>query len=283
MPPTPRLESPAELRRMAWTLRQDVVSMIGKANSGHPGGSLSAIDLITALYFSVMRHDPQNPGWADRDRFILSKGHACPALYAVLGEAGYFDKQLFGTLRQLGSPLQGHPELGKLAGVEASTGSLGQGLSIGLGMAEAARIQGKDFRVYVLLGDGELNEGQVWEAAMYAGARKCANLTAIVDVNRQQLDDVTDRIMPLEPLADKWRAFGWNVVDIDGHDFPQIAKAFDEARGETHRPTVILARTVKGRGISFMENNLEWHGAAPTSQQLDSALEELRKELTPAS
>jgi transketolase len=264
-------------------MRKDIIEMIAKANSGHPGGSLSAIDLITTLYFSVMRHDPKNPTWADRDRFILSKGHACPALYAVLGECGYFDKSLFGTLRQLGSPLQGHPEVGKLAGVEASTGSLGQGLSIGLGIAEGARIQKKDSRVFVLMGDGETQEGQVWEAAMYAGAKGLDNVVAIVDVNKQQLDNTTDKILTLEPFADKWRAFNWNVVEIDGHDFDQILKAFETAKTTKGKPTVVLAHTVKGKGISFMENNNEWHGAAPNADQLKVALEELRKELTPAS
>ncbi|MFN3429682.1 MAG: transketolase [Candidatus Sericytochromatia bacterium] len=275
-------ESPAELRQLAWTLRKDIITMIAAAKSGHPGGSLSAIDLITALYFRELKHDPKNPLWEDRDRFILSKGHACPALYAALGESGYFSKDLFPTLRQLGSPLQGHPELGKLPGAEASTGSLGQGLSIGLGMAEGARITGKDFRTFVLTGDGELNEGQVWEAAMYAGAKKIDNLVCIVDVNRQQLDNTTDQIMTLEPLADKWRAFKWHVIDIDGHDFRQILQAFDEARSHKGSPVVILARTVKGRGVSFMEDNLEWHGAAPSAEQVKIALEELAKELQPA-
>lgn len=279
----PRVESPAELRRLAWTMRKDIITMIGAAKSGHPGGSLSAIDLVTTLYYAVMKHDPKNPTWDQRDRFILSKGHACPALYAVLGELGYFDKALFPTLRQLGSPLQGHPELGKLAGIEASTGSLGQGLSVGLGMAEGARITKSGARVYVLTGDGELDEGQVWEAAMYAGAKGIDNLVAIVDVNRQQLDDTTERILPLEPLADKWRSFNWHVVDIDGHDFDQILAAYAEAGKTKGKPTVILARTTKGRGVSFMEDNLEWHGAAPSAEQIKAACEELEKELTPAT
>ncbi|MEB3328721.1 MAG: transketolase [Candidatus Sericytochromatia bacterium] len=272
---TPHTESPAELRRIAWRLRTDVIEMITAAASGHPGGSLSAIDLITTLYHAVLRHDPANPTWAARDRFILSKGHACPALYAVLGDLGYFDRALFPTLRRLGSPLQGHPELGKLAGVEASTGSLGQGLSLGLGMAEGARISGTGSHVWVLMGDGELDEGQVWEAAMYAGARHVTNLTAIVDVNGLQLDDTTDRILALEPLADKWRSFGWHVVDIDGHDFDAILAAYREALAAAGRPTVVLARTVKGKGVSFMEHNNEWHGAAPSREQADRALAEL--------
>ncbi|MEB3285106.1 MAG: transketolase [Candidatus Sericytochromatia bacterium] len=270
-----RLESPAELRKMAWTLRQDIIRMIAKANSGHPGGSLSAIDLITTLYFSVLRHNPEDPTWPARDRFILSKGHGCPALYAVLGELGYFDKALFDTLRQLGSPLQGHPELGKLPGVEASTGSLGQGLSLGLGMAEGARLAGTGARVYVLMGDGELDEGQVWEAALYAGAKGLDNVVAVVDVNRQQLDDSTEKILPLEPLSDKWRAFGWHVIELDGHDCGEILAAYREAEATRGRPTVLLARTVKGRGVSFMEHNNEWHGAAPNAEQTRQALSEL--------
>jgi transketolase len=271
----PRVESPAELHKLAWHMRTDILEMIAKAASGHPGGSLSAIDLITTLYYAVLRHDPKNPTWADRDRFILSKGHAAPALYAVLGEQGYFDKALFSTLRQLGSPLQGHPELGKLAGVEASTGSLGQGLSLGLGMAEGARINKSEARVFVLTGDGELDEGQVWEAAMYAGAHKLDNVVAIVDVNKQQLDNSTDKILPLEPLADKWRAFNWHVIEIDGHDFEQILKAYHEAAATKGKPTCILAHTIKGKGVSFMENQNEWHGAAPNEDQLAKALAEL--------
>lgn len=271
----PRIETPAELRRVSQRLRADVITMITAAASGHPGGSLSALDLITVLYHAVLRHAPTEPEWAGRDRFILSKGHAAPALYALLGDCGYFDKALFPTLRRLGSPLQGHPELGKLAGVEASTGSLGQGLSIGLGAAEGLRIGGTDARVYVLMGDGELDEGQVWEAAMYAGARKVANLTAIVDVNGQQLDDSTERILSLEPLADKWRAFGWHVIELDGHDHAAILKAYAEAGAMRERPTVLLARTVKGKGVSFMEHNNDWHGAAPSREQADQALAEL--------
>lgn len=284
MPQTlPRVEDPAKLYSLAWNMRLDIIEMIAKANSGHPGGSLSAIDLITTLYYAVLKHDPQNPLWEDRDRFILSKGHACPALYAVLGEQGYFDKALFSTLRQLGSPLQGHPELGKLPGVEASTGSLGQGLSIGVGMAEAARIAKRGTRVFVLTGDGELDEGQVWEAAMYAGSKHVENLVAIVDVNGQQLDNVTDKILALEPLADKWRSFNWNVVEINGHDFKQILDAFHQAEQTKGKPTVILAHTTKGKGVSFMENQLEWHGAAPNKEQTEKALAELREELTPAT
>lgn len=269
------VESPTELKRIATGLRKDALTMIAGAKSGHPGGSLSCIDALVALYWGVLRHDPKRPEAAERDRVILSKGHACPALYAVLGEQGYFDKALYPSLRQLGSPLQGHPELGKLPGAEASTGSLGQGLSIGLGHAEGCRLQGGSQRVYVLMGDGELNEGQVWEAAMYASARKVANLCAIVDLNGQQLDDTTAKLMPMEPMADKWRAFGWHVIELDGHDHGALLEAYAAAAAHTEGPTVILMRTVKGKGVSFMEDNLGWHGAAPNAEQLSQALAEL--------
>jgi transketolase len=273
----PRVESPAELQELARRMRIDILEMIFKANSGHPGGSLSAIDLITALYYAVLRHDPKNPEWADRDRFILSKGHGCPALYAVMGEQGYFDKALFGTLRQLGSPLQGHPELGKLPGVEASTGSLGQGLSLGLGMAQGARINKSPARIFVLTGDGELDEGQIWEAALYGGAHGLDNVCVICDVNGQQLDNSTEKILPLGDLAGKWRAFNWHVIEIDGHDFTQILKAYHEAAATKGKPTAIIAHTVKGKGVSFMENQNEWHGSAPNAEQLAQALAELKK------
>ncbi|MDC4205051.1 MAG: transketolase [Candidatus Manganitrophus sp.] len=240
-----------------------------------PRGSLSAADLITALYFKLLRHKPSDPEWADRDRFILSKGHGAPALYAALARTGYFPVEALKTLRKLGSPLQGHPEKGKLAGVEASTGSLGQGVSIGAGMALAGRLDRKDYRVYVLMGDGEANEGQVWEAAMFAAHYKIDHLTVILDCNRQQLDGWTTEILDIEPLADKWRAFGWHVIDFDGHDFGQILNAFDEARRTVGKPTLLLARTIKGKGVSFMENNLEFHGVAPTTDQLQASLKEL--------
>lgn len=264
-----------QLREKATLLRRDIVEMITAAASGHPGGSLSAADLITALYFKVLRHKPSDPEWADRDRFILSKGHGAPALYAALARAGYFPVEDLKTLRKLGSPLQGHPEKGKLAGVEASTGSLGQGISIGAGMALAGRLDKKDYRVYVLMGDGEANEGQVWEAAMFAAHYKIDHLTVILDCNRQQLDGWTSEILDIEPLADKWRAFGWHVIDFDGHDLGQILNALEEAKRTTGKPSLLLARTTKGKGVSFMENNLEFHGAAPTTDQLQASLQEL--------
>lgn len=264
-----------QLEKQAILLRKDILKMIGAAASGHPGGSLSAADLITALYFNELRHRPSEPEWPDRDRFILSKGHGAPALYAALARSGYFPVEDLKTLRKMGSPLQGHPEKGKLSGVEASTGSLGQGVSIGAGMALAGRLDRKDYRVYVLMGDGEADEGQVWEAAMFAAHYKIDRLTVILDCNRQQLDGWTREILDIEPLAEKWRAFGWQVIDIDGHDFSQILKAFEEAKRTAEKPSLILARTVKGKGVSFMENNIEFHGMAPTADQLQAALKEL--------
>jgi transketolase len=265
-----------ELKRIARGLRIDIVKMIGAAGSGHPGGSLSEVELLTALYFRVLRHDPKNPAWADRDRFILSKGHGCPALYAVYAAAGYLDPALLPTLRKLGSPLQGHPDKRMLPILEASTGSLGQGISIGIGMALAARLDHKDYHVFVLVGDGEIQEGQNWEAAMFAPFHKLSNLTVIVDNNRQQLDDFTDKILSLSPLPAKWESFGWKIQEIDGHDFEQVIPALAEARANTSgKPTVILANTVKGKGVSFMENNVKWHGVAPKPAEVEAAVKEL--------
>lgn len=268
-------KSHTELAVTARQLRREIVQMIGAAGSGHPGGSLSAIDLITALYFKHLRHDPQNPEWTDRDRFILSKGHGAPALYAALAHAGYFPKDRLKTLRKLGSPLQGHPERGKLPGVEASTGSLGQGVSIGIGMALSARMDGKDYRVYVLIGDGEADEGQIWEAAMFAAHHRVDQLTVLMDCNGQQLDSWVEEILRLEPLAEKWRAFGWHVIELDGNDIDAVDRALSEARSVRGKPTVLVARTVKGKGVSFMEDNIEFHGAAPTPEQVEQALKEL--------
>jgi transketolase len=265
-----------ELKRIARSLRIDIIKMIGAAGSGHPGGSLSEVELLTALYFRVLRHDPRNPAWPDRDRFILSKGHGCPALYAVYAAAGYLDRAVLPTLRKLGSPLQGHPDKRMLPILEASTGSLGQGISIGIGMALAARLDEKDYRVFVLVGDGEIQEGQNWEAAMFAPFHQLSNLTVIVDNNRQQLDDFTDKILSLAPLAEKWAAFGWNVQEISGHDFEQVIPALAEARANTSgKPTVIIANTVKGKGVSFMENNIKWHGVAPKPAEVEAAVKEL--------
>ncbi len=269
------MDTKATLQAQSDLLRRDILTMIAKAASGHPGGSLSAIDMITALYFKVLRHRPSEPEWPDRDRFILSKGHAAPALYAALAHTGYFPVEDLMTLRQFESPLQGHPEKGKLPGVEASTGSLGQGISIGAGMALAARLDQKNYHVYVLVGDGEVNEGQVWEAALFAAHYKIDSLTVLLDCNRQQLDGWTNDILNTDPLASKWRAFGWHVIEIDGHDFDAILSALDEVKTVTGKPTLILAHTVKGKGVSFMENNIEFHGMAPNPEQLQKALLEI--------
>ncbi len=255
--------------------RRSSLRMIHAAKSGHPGGALSIIELIAAVYFRHLRFDAGNPGWADRDRFILSKGHGVPALYCAMAEAGYFPKDELMTLRRIDGRLEGHPDRCRLPGIEASTGSLGQGLSIGIGHALAARLDQRDYHTYVLVGDGEIQEGQVWEAVLFAAQHKLANLTCIVDANGFQLDDATDRIVGLEPLAAKWESFGWHVQELDGHDLAAIDKALVAARAETSRPSVLVARTVKGKGVSFMENNNDWHGVAPDDTQLAAALKEL--------
>jgi transketolase len=264
-----------DLEKMAKQLRRHVITMIATAGSGHPGGSLSAADIVTALYFKVMRHDPKNPQWPDRDRFVLSKGHAAPILYAALAECGYFPVEELSTLRKLGSRLQGHTDRTLTPGVEMSAGSLGQGLSYGIGMAFAGRLDKRGYRVYVLLGDGECDEGQVWEAAMLAPHHKVDNLTAIVDHNDLQLDGRVCDIMALEPLADKWRAFNWNILEIDGHNMGEILQALKKAGEVKGKPTVIIAHTVKGKGVSFMEGNVDFHGKAPNPQETEQALKEL--------
>ena len=264
-----------DLEQMAKTLRRHIIAMIAEAGSGHPGGSLSAVEIVTALYFRVLRHRSAEPGWAERDRFILSKGHAAPLLYSALAESGYFPVEELASLRKLGSRLQGHTDRTITPGVEMSAGSLGQGLSFGIGTALAGRLNSQGYRVYVLLGGGECDEGQVWEAVMAAAHFKLDNLTAIVDHNQQQIDGWNSEVMDIEPLDDKWRAFGWEVIGVDGHDFNQILAAFKKAGEVKGRPTVIIARTVKGKGVSFMENNLDFHGKAPTPDQAQKALEEL--------
>ncbi|MBI2164955.1 MAG: transketolase [Chloroflexi bacterium] len=264
----------ATLETIALTLRRDVVTMTAEAGSGHPGGSLSACEIVTSLYFALLRHNPQNPRWPERDRFILSKAHACPILYAALARAGYFPVEELMTFRRIGSRLQGHAHI-MTPGVEMSGGSLGQGLSFAVGTALAGRLDRRDYRVYALLGDGECDEGQVWEAAMSAAHYKLDRLTAIVDRNRIQNDRFTSEVMELEPLADKWRAFGWHVQEIDGHSFPQILRAFQTAGDIRGQPGVIIAHTVKGKGISFMENNVDFHGRAPNKEELAQALKEL--------
>jgi transketolase len=252
-----------EIETRARSIRRLIIEMLAAAGSGHPGGSLSAADIVACLYFGVMRHRPNDPFWEDRDRLILSKGHACPVLYAALAESGYITHDLLSSLRRFGSPLQGHPDRRKLGLIEASTGSLGIGLSMGIGLAMAARLRKSPSRTYVLLGDGECEEGQIWEAAMYAPHIKLGNLCAIVDFNRLQLDASVDEITDLEPLADKWRAFNWRVVEIDGHDANAIVGALAEAEQVTDRPTVVVASTVKGKGVSYMENQIKFHGAVP--------------------
>jgi transketolase len=265
----------AQLAAITKAMRRTVIEMITEAGSGHPGGSLSAAEIAVTLYFDVLRHDPANPHWPDRDRFILSKGHCCPILYAVMAECGYCPKDQLMTLRKLGSIYQGHPDVRFLPALEASTGSLGLGLSLGLGMALAARMDGGKSRSYVMLGDGEIQEGQVWESAMAAGFLRVDNLVAIVDNNQTQLDGFVKDIMALEPLADKWRSFGWHVVEVYGHDIAALQSAFGEAASMKGKPTCILAHTVKGKGVSFMENNPKYHGTAPTREECARALQEL--------
>ena len=267
--------SVAEMEAIAKRLRRHIVAMTGEAGSGHPGGSLSAVEILIALYFKVMRHKPLDPHWPDRDRFILSKGHAAPALYATLAECGYFPEEELVTLRQMDSCLQGHTDCTITPGVEMSSGALGQGLSFGIGVALAGRLNSKDYRVYVLLGDGECDEGQVWEAAMAAAHFKVDNLTAIVDNNGQQIDGWNRDVMNLDPFPEKWQAFGWQVIEADGHSVPQLTQALEKAKKVKGQPALILAHTIKGKGVSFMENNPHFHGTAPTAEELKRALKEL--------
>lgn len=265
-----------ELEILAAQIRCDLIRMIHRAKMGHPGGSLSIADLLAALYFRVMRIDPERPDWHERDRFVLSKGHACPAWYAALIRRGYLGAECIGTLRCLDSLLQGHPDMVKTPGVDMTAGSLGHGLSAGLGMALAARVRGLDYRVWVIIGDGEAQEGSIWEAAMAAPNLRLRNLTVILDRNRIQNDDFVDRIMPLDPLADKWRAFNWHVLEIDGHDMGQVVQALEQSRTVELQPVLIIANTIKGKGVSFMENNPFWHGNAPDAEQAAQAIREIR-------
>ena len=263
-----------ELEEKAKEIRRSIISMLAKAGSGHPGGSLSAADLITALYFAVLRHNAKDPAWPGRDRFHLSKGHCCPLWYAVLAEAGYFPKEKLFTLRQLGSLLQGHPDK-RTPGVDVASGSLGQGLSVALGMSLAAKIDKKDWRVYVLLGDGEIQEGNIWEAAMAAAHFKCDNLCAILDYNGFQIDGRTCDIMNLEPIVAKWQAFGWQAIEIDGHNMEEILSAYKKAGETKGRPSIIIAHTIKGKGVSFMENTQVWHGRKISKEEYEKAVLEL--------
>ncbi len=264
------------LEERAKVIRRHVVRMLARAGSGHPGSSLSTVDLLVALFYNKLKHNPQQPAWPDRDRFVMSKGHGCPALYAVLAEMGYFGIDKLDTLRQFGSMLQGHPCMKTTPGIEISGGSLGQGLSVGLGIALAAKLDKKDYRTYVMLGDGEIEEGQVWEAAMAASHYKADNLCAIIDQNGLQIDGFIHEIMSSYPIPDKWRGFGWHVIEINGHDYKAILSAYDEAEKIKGRPTVIVAKTIKGKGVSFMENQVDWHGKAPSKDEAERALAELK-------
>ena len=263
------------LCRQANEIRKDIIRMLTEAGSGHPGGSLSATDILTALYFKVLHRDPKNPKWPDRDRVILSKGHGAPALYAALAHAGYFPIKDLMTLRKLDSPLQGHPDMRRLPGLEASTGSLGQGLSIGVGTALAGRLDKKGYYSYVILSDGETNEGQTWEAASFAAHHGLDHLIAIMDYNKFQLDDAVKSIIDMEPVVDKWKAFNWQVFEIDGHDMKLIVDTLEQAKKVSGKPIIIVAHTIKGKGISFMENNNHYHGVAPTKEEAERALKEL--------
>jgi transketolase len=269
-----RLSVP-ELEALSREVRASVLRVIYEAGSGHPGGSLSSVDIMLTLYFHEMNHDPSDPKWSERDRFILSKGHAVPALYTVLAKAGYIPEASLDTLRLFNSPLQGHPDALRVPGIEVSSGSLGNGLSVASGIAAAAKMDGKKLRVFCLLGDGECDEGLVWEAAMLAPHLKLNNLIAIVDRNRLQIDGCTEDVVCLDPLPDKWRAFNWNVVEADGHDYVQLMAAFKKVREHRGGPSVIIANTVKGKGVSFMEGVASFHGKPPSKEQLDQALKEL--------
>ena len=264
------------LRGIARDLRVTDIEMLTKAGSGHPGGTLSAADVIAALYFHVLRLRPEEPDWPDRDRFVLSKGHCIPIVYAALARRGFFPEEQLMTLRRLGSPLQGHPDRVQCPGIEASTGSLGQGLSIAVGMALAGRMDGAEWRVYCMMGDGESQSGQLWEAAMLAGKERLTNLVGILDYNRVQQSDLVVNILDIEPTAAKWRAFNWHVREIDGHDMAEVLDALEEAQEVPDRPALILSHTIKGKGVSWMELNPDWHGKAPNQEEAERALAELR-------
>ena len=266
------------LKKKAVQIRKDILIMLHEAGSGHTGGSLSIVDILVALYYYRLKHNSKDPSWKERDRVILSKGHGCPALYAVLADSGYFPKEELKTLRKLGSRLQGHPQLG-LPGIEISSGSLGQGLSIANGMAFANRMDGIQAKIYCILGDGETNEGQIWEAAMTANHYKLDPVCAIVDYNKLQIDGFCCDVKNLEPFAEKWRSFGWHAKEIDGHDIKALMEALDAMDKIKDKPQVIIAHTVKGKGVSFIENKAEWHGIAPKKAELEKALQELDKEL----
>ena len=264
-----------DIKDIATQMRKDIIEMLAEAHSGHPGGSLSICDVIAVLYFDKMNIDPQNPTWPDRDRFVLSKGHCAPALYAALAERGYFPKEDLMGLRKIDSSLQGHPNMNDTPGVDICSGSLGQGLAEANGMALAGRLDGKDYYVYCVMGDGEIQEGEVWEAAMAAGHYKLNHVIAFVDHNNLQIDGTNDEVMTVRPIDEKFKAFGWNTMVIDGHDYQAISDAIDEAKKSEDKPTCIVCETIKGKGVSFMENQVSWHGSAPNAEQAAQALAEL--------
>ncbi len=269
----------AELQKKATQIRLDILEEVFSASSGHPGGSMSIAEILAFLYFHEMRIDPKNPKWEDRDRFVLSKGHTAPGLYAALAERGFFPTEDLKTFRHIDSYLQGHPDMKGVPGVDMSSGSLGLGVSTACGMALSAKVYNKDYRVYTVLGDGEIAEGQVWEAAMFAAHYKLDNLTAFVDFNGLQIDGKITDVMNSTPIDEKYKAFGWHVIVIDGHDLEQIEKAVEEAKATKGQPTMILCKTIKGKGVSFMENQAGWHGKAPNAEQYEQAVAELKAQL----
>ncbi|NYZ73615.1 transketolase [Candidatus Micrarchaeota archaeon] len=269
-----KLEDINSLKSMANTIRQDIIRMLVESKSGHPAGSLGLADIFTSLYFNILKHDPKKPHWEDRDRLVLSNGHVCPVLYASLANAGYFPKEQLMTLRKLGSPLQGHPHKGSLPGIENSSGPLGQGISMAVGMALVGKREGRKWRVYAITGDGEHNEGQVWEALLLAYKYKLDNLVVVVDRNSIQIDGTTEDVLPLEPFSDKYRAFGWNVIEVDGNDMRLVVDAFNSIPAN-EKPTAIIADTVPGKGVSFMEGQYGWHGKAPNKDESEKAIAEL--------
>ncbi len=265
-----------ELQKIACKVRMGIIEGVHAAKAGHPGGSLSSADILTYLYFEKMNIDPKNPQKPDRDRFVLSKGHAAPLLYSVLANRGFFDVESLTTLRQIGSILQGHPDMKHIPGIDMSSGSLGQGLSVAVGMALAAKMNGKDYRTFAIMGDGEIQEGQIWEAAMFASAKNLDNLIAVVDNNNLQIDGTVEEVNSPYPIDEKFAAFGWHVINIDGHNFDEIDAAFNEAKTVTGKPVCIIQKSVKGKGVSYMENNVAWHGSAPNDEQFEIAMNELK-------
>jgi transketolase len=278
MPRLNKITSIKQLKLLANTIRKDLIEMLVEAKSGHSAGSIGLADIFTALYFNVLYHDPKNPKWEDRDRLVLSNGHVCPVMYAAMANAGYFSKQELMTLRKINSRLQGHPHPGSLHGVETSSGPLGQGLSQAVGMAIVARAERKRWRVYCVMSDGEHNEGQTWEAIMLASKYKLGNLTVIIDRNNIQMDGSTEEVLPLEPFAEKYKAFGWRIIEVDGHNIQKFIEACEESKAMYDRPTVIIAHTIPGKGIPYMEYLSEWHGKIPTKEQAQEALELFEQE-----